>query len=64
MSQPDPIEITLILPESEACDLIAGKVPHTVMVACISGLKAMHETPADFVSKPRKRRAQARTEAA
>lgn len=65
MSTPDHPEYTLILPHDAACDLILGIVRHDVLVACISAVKALHETPAELIEslKQRKRR-KTRAEAA
>ncbi len=56
LEEPGAVEYTLVLPEADALALVLGDVPLTVKVAILSGFKAMHETPADFVSKPRKRK--------
>lgn len=48
-------EYTIILPHADACELIAGRVPHDVTIACISGVKALYETPAESVGKPRRK---------
>lgn len=48
-------EYTLILPHDDACELIAGRVPHQVLVACISGIKALAEPIAETVTKPRRK---------
>lgn len=50
-------EYTIILPHDDVCELIAGRVPHQVMVACISGIKALTETPEETMTKPRRTRA-------
>lgn len=50
-------EYTIILPHDDLCELIAGRVPHDVLIACLSSVIALTETPADFVKRPRKRRA-------
>ncbi len=58
MLLPEDADYTLVIPYAQACELIAGRVPHDVVIACISGIKAMQETPADFVeSRTRRKRA-------
>lgn len=47
-------EYTVILSYEAACDLIAGRVPHELKVACISGIKSLSEEPA-VSSKSRQR---------
>ena len=50
-------EYTIILPHEVVCELIAGRVPHDVLVACLSSVRALMSTPADVGTRPRKRRA-------
>lgn len=57
------VEYTIILPHDDVCELIAGRVPHDVLVACLSAVKAMTETPADGVDSM-KRRTRARKDRA
>ena len=48
-------EYTIILPHEAACELIAGRVPHDVLIACLSSVIAITATPAESVTRPRKR---------
>ena len=48
-------EYTIILPHDAACELIAGRVRQDVLIACISGVKALMETPAEAITKPRRK---------
>ena len=50
------VEYTIILPHDVACELLQGRVPVDVLTAIISGVRAMLETPAETVKKPRRRR--------
>jgi hypothetical protein len=50
-------DYTIILPHDDACELIAGRVPHQVLVVLISAIKALHETPAEGVDTMKRRRA-------
>ncbi len=56
LEEPETVEYTLVIPEADAFALVLGEVPLTVKVAILSGFKAMHETPADFVQKPRRQK--------
>lgn len=49
-------EYTLIIPHDDACELIAGRVPQAVIVALISGIKALTETPAEGLKSATSRR--------
>lgn len=49
-------EITLVVPKADALALVRGEVPHDVLVAVLSGIISLHEEPAEFVSKPKRRR--------
>ena len=49
-------EYTIIIPHDDACELIAGRVPHAVMVALISAVKALTETPAEGLESAKNRR--------
>lgn len=57
-------DYTLIIPHAQLCELIAGRVPHDVMVACWSCVRAITETPAETMTKPTRRRKQAAEAAA
>lgn len=48
-------EYTLIIPHDDACALIAGTVPHDVMVACISAVRSLARTPEDVIRDMRER---------
>ncbi len=50
-------EYTIILPHDAACELIAGRVPHDVLIACLSSVIAITTPAAESVQRPRKRRA-------
>ena len=58
MSLPDlsSVHYTLVITHEELCELIAGRVPHDVLVMCLSGMIAMSEEPAEFVAKPKRRK--------
>lgn len=58
--QPDfDADYTLIVPHAQLCELIAGRVPHDVLIACVSCVRAITETPAETMTKPRRTRKQA-----
>lgn len=50
------IDYHLIIPHDAVCELIAGRVRHDVLVACLSAVKAMHEPPAAFLESERQKR--------
>jgi len=65
MPAPDlsDVDYTIRLPHEDVCELIAGRVPQDVVVLLIGLVNGMQETPAEFVTKPKRRR-QTQTEAA
>jgi hypothetical protein len=62
MTPRERTEYTLIIPYAQACELIAGRVPQDVVIALISGIKAMHETPAETIESTKRRKQQQRTQ--
>lgn len=56
MTEDFDAEYTLILPHADVCELIAGRVPRGVIVACLSAVKALTEPAEESVTRPRRRR--------
>lgn len=54
MSDTVQAEYTLVIPHEQTCELIQGRVPHDVLIACISAVKALHEPVAESVAKNRR----------
>ncbi len=50
------VDYTIVIPHAQACELLQGNVPVDVLTAIISGMRAMSETPAEAIKKPRRRR--------
>lgn len=50
------VDYTIVIPHDVACELLRGNVPVDVLTAIWSGIRAMTETPAEAIRKPRQTR--------